>query len=384
MKDVPLDSANTIPRAETDVSTVGTAGSNATRTKTDAKGAETICPSNDPKHAVLLRFKNRTALSLGNAQTRLAYARVVPGLALRYGFLFHAVTATTLLHDRALTGAQVPQHDELHHLGQAAALLNHRLSTKIVAAERDAIWATSAYLCASTIFNISTTVPQHTWPLESSNQNSLEWLTMQAGLRIVWQMTEMNRQDSAFSQIEPTTPPSSNCVHPTEPIPGINGILPILVTLCGLDKNSTGENNPYHTAASRLTTLLAVPGTPDNVLTFMVFAGGMKKEFRALLHKKDPRALLLLALWYSKLFHSMWWVVPRARLECQAICQYLGEMRVQERGFQQVLGVVRKASETLELTCVAELVDLLPRLPVEKKVANGPTSMKVEMFWDGY
>ena len=50
----------------------------------------------------------------------------------------------------------------------------------------------------------------------------------------------------------------------------------------------------------------------------------MEPEFRQLLHKKDPKALLLLVWWYGKMAeYDVWWMGRRMKLEGQSICMYL-------------------------------------------------------------
>jgi len=55
----------------------------------------------------------------------------------------------------------------------------------------------------------------------------------------------------------------------------------------------------------------------------MTFTRHLQHSFKAMLQDKDPVALLLLALWYSKAGQIVWWIYQRAAVEGQSICLYL-------------------------------------------------------------
>jgi len=345
-----------------------------------------VLPSNDTIHDVMLRFQRRTALTLGTEATKHVYAEVVPRLAMRHEHLLHAIHATTFLHDRSLAGSPHSTLIESYHLSRAASLFNQKLSRKIPHEDRDALWATAVYLCAMAVFKLDTSNPEEAWPLRTPHPTDLEWLNMQAGLRVVWDIALVNRIDSMFGYIE--TNSKANCVYPDLPRSGVDGIPRALVDLCGLTPQSTGSNNPYHAAVRYLSRLLPVEGSSANILSFMVFAGGMTKDFKWLLWQKEPRALLILAVWYSKLFHSTWWMCPRARIECQAIWRYLDRRDDGDRAFVQILRIVGVACAHMDAQAALALLDepgdFSQPTKLSKKqssVPNAPTSKKIDLFW---
>ena len=342
--------------------------------------------SSDTNHDVILRFQRRTALTLGTEHTKHVFAEVVPRLALQHKHLLHTVLATTLLHDRALSG--LPQSTTLvpYHLSRAASLFNQKLSDTIAHQDRDALWATAVYLCAMAVFSVDTSDPWEAWPLKSSHPTDLEWLNMQAGLRVIWRLAQVDHGDSMFGHIEGYS--KNNCVYPNLPESGIDGIPQALVELCGLTNHSTAFNSPYHATVRHLSRLIRLKGSPANVLSFMVLAGGITKEFRELLHQKDPRALLILAIWYSKLFHSTWWMARRARVECQAICLYLDGLDTNFPAFDRVLGIVRMACACWRTEAVLALFatsdDIsTPRLQnrAQCSIPEAPTSKIIDFDW---
>ncbi|KAK5953433.1 hypothetical protein OHC33_005377 [Knufia fluminis] len=365
-----------------------------TRPRGHASPAETFLHQHVPNYplssncddGVIVRFQRRTALTLGTEHTRHVYAEVVPKLAMQHKYLLHAVLATTILHDRALAGLSQSTTTESYHVSHAASLFNQKLSSTIADEDRDALWATAVYLCAMAVFNVDISDPENAWPLRPSHPTDLEWLNMQAGLRVIWNVAQINRTGGLFAHVESESKP--NCVYPELPKAGITGISQILVDLCDTTQGSTTSNDPYHTAVGYLSWLLPMKGDPANILTFMVFAGGMTKDFRRLLHEKDSRALLILAIWYSKLFHSSWWVSPRARLECDAICRYLTRLDTRHQAFQIVLNVVRMACERRDSQAAAILLEE-PRIisgfvKQERRqdlLPDRPTSKQVDMFW---
>lgn len=300
-----------------------------------------LWPSTDWRYKIIDRFQNRTVFTMGTPKTSVVYANAVPRLAMQHDHLLHAVVAITILHDRALTGSTQITSRESYHLGQAAARFNNKLSSHITDDDRDALWATAVYLCTTSVFTINTTDPEQVWPLGPANAEDLKWLHLQAGLRIIWSIADLYRRKGAFSHLGDTS--DYNCVFPADPEPGIAGLPPLLVGLYELDQRSDRSNNPYHTAVRCLSWLLPMTCTPANMLAFMTFAGGMTKEYKSLLHEKDPRALLLMAIWYSRMFNSQWWMAPRALVECQAICRFLDRLRLQGPRFLKVLDLVKRA-----------------------------------------
>lgn len=295
----------------------------------------------DTETQTIMRFQSRTVFTLGTIHTTSIYAEVVPRLALQHEHLLHTVLATTLLHDRALARNSRPSTVESYHFGQAAALFNKRLSSTISENDRDALWATAVYLCAMACSTVNSSNPEDVYPLRPSSSTDLEWLRMQAGLKVIWLMADLHGRKSILSQVEFDV--KGNCVFPESSPSGIVGLLPKLVDLCDLTSFSTGENNPYHTAVSQLSWMLKLEGTPANMLQFMVFAGGMAADFETLLRRKDPRALLLLGLWYSKLVESAWWMSSRAIVESESIYRYLHRFHRSEFRILGLLEPVRKA-----------------------------------------
>ncbi len=130
------------------------------------------------------------------------------------------------------------------------------------------------------------------------------------------------RPDSLFH------PMVLNFTHNASPGPSsrseLQSLGPELVQLCKLDDASTQDNNPYLASVSFLARTINVDCNIQNVGMFLSFFSSMNPDFKHLLGRKDPCALLLLAHWYAKMCHyHEWWIWRRAYLEGQSICTYL-------------------------------------------------------------
>lgn len=108
--------------------------------------------------------------------------------------------------------------------------------------------------------------------------------------------------------------------------PGITGMLPAFVQLCGLDCTSTADNNKYHTILRHLTPLLYLKPSVKHFGKLIAFGGRTFDKFRQLLADTDHTALLLLSYWFALLRRlDLWWLNDRVSSECQAITLYLAK-----------------------------------------------------------
>jgi hypothetical protein len=112
-------------------------------------------------------------------------------------------------------------------------------------------------------------------------------------------------------------------MHRPLPAKATDGVSAELVQLCGLDESSTRENNPYFMVVHGLSRLFGLPKGKASLGRVRMVSSHMNNEFEACLEKKDPVALLLLCLWYTRARESKWRIDLRARYELPAICTYL-------------------------------------------------------------
>lgn len=110
--------------------------------------------------------------------------------------------------------------------------------------------------------------------------------------------------------------------------PGVEGLPPAFVRLCGLDDSSTSVANPYHKILRHLTPLLEMKVQPENMNKIFAFGGRMHKTFRPLVIQKDVRALLLLSWWLALLRQvDEWWVKAWARTSCRSVVAHLSSLQ---------------------------------------------------------
>jgi hypothetical protein len=236
----------------------------------------------------------------------------------------YVVLTLTLMHDRYLSASPNTKQStaEAFYRYKGTALFSARLSKPIQPSERDALWVTAVLLGAIAFAGIEAKTPEEAWPLKPPSFLDLDWLRMSDGKNEVSKIADPLRADGAFRTLAPEhqkdcLPTYSTVVEP-ETLPSE------LIKLYGLDATSTTDNNPYHAAASILAPLMNIECNHSTILKFLSFISHMHPDYKRLLERKDPRALLLLAYWYAKVSqYQQWWVWQRVVLECQATCIYL-------------------------------------------------------------
>jgi hypothetical protein len=247
----------------------------------------------------------------------------------------HAVLAVTATHDRYLStpATECRAVPKTYHWSQCAALFNRKLSQPIQPQDRDPLWATAAFLSIMTFSSVEASTPEEAWPLKTSEPSDLEWLRMSEGKMVVWNLTDPLRPGGMFRAM------SEEYAQLYSPIPraGIDGVPSALSRLCNLDVSSTAENSPYFAAVHTLAQLQNLPSDQITMSRSLTFMHHMQRSFKTLLQEKDPVALLLFALWYTKARRAVWWIEPRATVECQSICLYLQRYHKSNSAIQESL-----------------------------------------------
>ena len=247
----------------------------------------------------------------------------------------HITLAITATHDRHLSSPATGRRTvaETFHWSQCAALFNRKLSQPIQPEDRDPLWATAASLSVVALSSIEASTPEEAWPLKKSDASDLEWLRMSEGKMAVWNLTNPLRPGGMFRAL------SEEYAQWFSPIPsrGIDGVPSALLSLCDLDSSSSAETSPYFAAVHTLAQLQNLPSDQITMPRVLTFVGHMQTSFKSLLQDKDPVALLLLALWYTKARRSVWYFERRATVECQAICKYLQQYHQSNRAIQESL-----------------------------------------------
>lgn len=252
----------------------------------------------------------------------------------------HVIQVITATHDRLLLNTKDNAKrslTEAYHWSRGAALLNKKLSFPILPQDRDALWASAAMLGIANVTSLEAFTPTEAWPLKSTESSDLTWLYLTRGKMALWDATDPLRPDSIFHSMT-----DEYAIISTEPsLLAPENMLPEFVELCRLNEPLACEHNPYYAPVSILSRLLPIKCEQATMKEYLLFLNFMKSPFRNLLHKKDSRALLIMAYWYGAMWDSLWWVERRARLECQAICLYLENRHGDEEDVQKMLLVPR-------------------------------------------
>ncbi|BAE61385.1 unnamed protein product [Aspergillus oryzae RIB40] len=190
---------------------------------------------------------------------------------------------------------------------------------------------TSCILLGMFSFAAETTSPLDSWVF-SDDPISMNWLSVQCGLRCLLEITKPWMDDSIWN--EPFQE-SSNYEYADDHRVGREDLDPELADLCDITDTTTEETNPYHWPLRMLCPLLRIPRHKCGASRITNFMGRLLSDFVNLLAAKEPRALLIMSYWLALMCTSVdeWWVGPRVTLECRAICMYLeacGDRRIVE------------------------------------------------------
>ena len=268
-------------------------------------------------------------------------------MRLQNPYMMHVLITCTAMHDRYLAAQSHLERTpkESYHWAMALQLFNQEISRDFRVCDRDAIWMAAALLSWIAHFAVETQDPEEVWPLSPSTTSGIPWFPVQKGLRVIWQMSDPHRPDGLFAMqlARMNVSDEERCLGIPPPRSGIDGIPQTdLIEMCELDEWSDATNNPYHTAVRTLSGLLCSPSPNPNSIRFLAFVNTTEPDFEDMLRQRDPRSLLLMAIWYGLIPKSAWWISLRASLECRAIYIYLDRYHANDPHIQKVLAPIRE------------------------------------------
>lgn len=297
------------------------------------------------------RFRCRTLYSLGSSEVVEIYNSYIldasfsvssatlrclqspsAHIDIQCPFLMHGMLAVTAVHDRYL-GVTSPTRrsiQESYHWSQCTVEFNKFIRQPIQERHKDPIWATAGITAVLTFASINSSPSEETWPLGAPDSSDLEWLRWGAAKMTLWQLVDPQRPNSVFRSMAETLASMRRRL----PTAGTDGVWAELRDLCGLTDSSNQENSPYFSAAHSLSRLLDMPPDEPPQGRVMTVLGHMHRQFGTCLEKKDPVALLMLCLWYTRAREAYWWIDLRARQELPAICAYLQRYHKDDRAIQ--------------------------------------------------
>ena len=251
------------------------------------------------------------------------------------------------MHDRHLLPTPMTRLSaaEAYHWQRAITLFNAKLSGRIDASERDAVWATAVLIGIVTLCHIEAMTVEEAWPVAAPSSLDLNWLRMSDLKKGIWILAGLEK---AGSVLQPWGLLASTSQPPGQvPAQEFRSLPTELLHLLALNSTCFSPiSNPYHAAASALAQCLRIDHGKPIIVCFLSFISNLQPGYKRLLELKDPRALLVLAWWNVKVsqVEECWWTWRRAVLEGRAICRYLeGWAKEMGKGVEELVECPRKA-----------------------------------------
>ncbi|KAL3426646.1 C6 finger domain-containing protein [Phlyctema vagabunda] len=270
------------------------------------------------------KLYSRTIFTLPAHQNFKKFQKAYNTLTYAHPFLLHTAIALTILHDQYLLSTEDPKLSAAvaFHWARGAALMNEKLSSKLTSDDRDALWCCAGLLGALSFAAFLGKTPEESWPLSENSSFDLGWLKMSEGKKAIWKIADPQRPDSIFHSTAPDFVAYASTTSAS--ISYLKNLPSELLQLCGLHDSILNVDNPYLASASFLAEILEIDSGLQSVGRMLCFFGGMHPGLKSLLMRKDPCALLLLALWYAKMYEcTQCWIWQRTYLEYHAILKYL-------------------------------------------------------------
>ena len=170
-----------------------------------------------------------------------------------------------------------------------------------------------------------------TWPLSASVKCEPEWLKMGQGKSAILQLVKPDRPDSIFHTL------FSNFPAVEFSLENVSLEFLELYELDGL----SADCSPYAIPVIIVFAPLDFEIPSSVIALFYAFNSCMHDEFGRLVVNKDPRALLVMAYWYSKICSGQWWLRRRALMEGRATIVYLERYCAYDATIQDFLRVPR-------------------------------------------
>ncbi|KAI1190775.1 hypothetical protein F5B17DRAFT_385767 [Nemania serpens] len=286
------------------------------------------------------KFQRRTVWTLGTGATHHVYAAKILPLAFTSPLLMHTILAMARIHDLVIDPSESNRATSLmYHWYHALSSMRRYLSKPIPLAERDMLWVSSSLIGISSIAYGEAPSPEEAWPLRPPSPADLSWFTLCDGQKLIAELTEPMRADSAFylpakemrdlvswvKGLGKTSTEAKECSLTGMPrrferFFDISSSRPITFA----PDRVNDVNNLYYAAAKLASELFQLDLDEENFLMHIYFVRALDAPFRDLLIRKDEKAMLLLLYWYAKICdRRLWWLWKRSCIEGLAVCRYL-------------------------------------------------------------
>ena len=206
----------------------------------------------------------------------------------------------------------------------AIQLYQKALSSKIRPENVDALLSTCMLMGVMTICP-EKFEPTDSWVL-TNRPEAMNWLALQSGLKTILTLASPYISASIWGEAFKEVDETGDKIFKQDEAKGREGLHSDLADLCGIDEESTENSNVYYAPLSYLSSLMKLELNGPNAAHCASFMGRLECEFLALLRRRDPPALMILAYWMGHMcLLSEWqpWIEGRIRKECVAICMFL-------------------------------------------------------------
>jgi hypothetical protein len=267
---------------------------------------------------LLHHFTQVTAHTYNSPGAASVYSNQVLSLALEYPYLMHAMMAVSSCHLQHMDiDAKEYRRPEALHCHFASQGLRSAVSMMSGPKDCDAVLSTAMMLNTLT-FCLADYRDEPPFEGGSTQEPRYDWLRIQIGLTTLLCETSPYHPESCWLFLFMATdnftisePPETNLGEQ-------------LAEICGVDENSTEENNPYYEVLKFLTPILARKPSEKYLLLYLRTIGAINSDFINRMETMDIRALLIFAHWLALMCSiDQWWCVRRTRRECWTICDIL-------------------------------------------------------------
>ncbi|KAF1848337.1 uncharacterized protein K460DRAFT_364307 [Cucurbitaria berberidis CBS 394.84] len=235
----------------------------------------------------------------------------------------HMLLSLTLMHDAELSLSCSPslatkqKHASLQHWNTATGLFNRILADPIPPSYQDAIWATGIFLGAASFWYVESTSVENVWPLKPGDPSDLTWLRLGEGKRHLQRIADPTRPESLFSAMFKDK--SRTNLSDWMETNNTSRISSRVKKVFNITLDSTSTNNVYYLPVLILSRIQTMRFTQENTLKSLYVTTSVRPEFLMLLEDKDPRAVFILAWWFTMLKDGeLWWMARRAKVEGEA------------------------------------------------------------------
>ncbi|GJN73399.1 C6 transcription factor [Purpureocillium lilacinum] len=266
----------------------------------------------------------------------MAYDSEIMELSKSNPLVRSTILAVAACHLRTVAPAREHQVAENLQLYLALQCYRNALGTP---RERLGLTGINTLLIAATLLNMAAFAlpsaeadeqpdPSASWVF-STREDRLGWMALQAGLRPLliamapYQPQIADYLGSVFLGVDE----SSLLIRRLSQVP--DNIPSHWVEAFGLhgvsDNFGCESTDAYRVPATVLANLRNLEPVPHNVFLYLMFMGKTHGEFRALLLRRDDRALWLVGYWLGLMcrFEGLWWCQQRARRDYEAVCMWL-------------------------------------------------------------